>query len=103
MSHVYHEAQPNYDERQVLHDGCPECLHRSADPVMFFAHADNATFARAWKRAFDWKASRGGGWDVTGELSHAELPILNILWGIQVCLERAGVPLTGEIPYGHIR
>jgi hypothetical protein len=98
MSHAYHEAEPGFDERQILYDGCPECMHRSADPTMFLAHADNATFARAWKRAFDWKASRGGGYDVTGDLSHAEVPILNILWGIQVAFERAGVPLNGEIP-----
>jgi len=98
MSHNYHEAAPGYDPRQILHDGCAECEHRGKHLDSALAHMDNATFARAWKRAFDWKASNGGGWNATGDLSHAELDLLNVLWGVMVILERFGVALTGQVP-----
>jgi hypothetical protein len=100
MSHVYHEALPGYDERQIWADGCSECEHRGKDLQIGLAHLDHTSFARAWRRAFDWKASKGGGYDVTGEISHAERGLLDALWGVQVQLERFGQPLNGEVPNG---
>jgi hypothetical protein len=98
MSHTYHEGLRGYDERQILHDGCPECEYRAENAERAIANMDNGTFARAWKRAFDWQASRGGGYEATGDLSHAELLVLRTLWAIQVQLERAGRPLDGRVP-----
>ena len=100
MSHAYHEGLPGFDARQVLHDGCPECEYRGDHLDAALAHMDNDSFARAWKRAYDWKASRGGGFAAVGETSDAERPLLNVLWGVQVILERLGQPLTGEVPNG---
>lgn len=97
MSHVFHDAQPGFDARQILHDGCSECEERGRDLQLALAHLDEPTFARAWKRAFDLKASNGDH-DAVGGPSHAELPLLNVLWGIQVHLQRAGAPLDGEVP-----
>jgi hypothetical protein len=101
MSHTYHEGLPGFDARQIWHDGCHECEHRGKDLQIGLAHLDNQTFARAWRRAFDLKASKGGGYDVTGPPSHCEMGLLNVLWGIQVSLERFGQPLNGEVPNGH--
>jgi hypothetical protein len=99
MSHDYHEGLENYDARQILHDCCKECEHRGKDLVMALAHMDNNTFAKAWKRSYDWLASTGD-YDAVGPVSFAEVDLLNVLWGVQVQLERRGVPLTGQPPTG---
>ena len=98
MSHVYHDGLEGFDERQILYDGCPECEHRGSDLRSAFAHMDNHTFARAWRRAFDMNASAGSH-DV-GRESHAEAELLHVLFAIQVTLERYGVPLDGTVPSG---
>lgn len=100
MTHSYHEALPGYDARQIFHDGCEECESRGKDLLNGLAHMDETRFARAWKRAFDLKASRGGGVAVTGSISRAESGLLDVLWAIQVILERFGQPLNGEVPSG---
>lgn len=101
MTHTYHEGLPGFDARQILHDGCDECEHRGKDLQMALAHLDNDTFARAWRRAYDDHASNGGGYDATGPLSDCERGLLNVLWGVQVSLQRFGQPLNGEVPNGH--
>lgn len=32
-THVYHDNLPGFDPRNILHDGCPECEARAADPL----------------------------------------------------------------------
>ena len=98
MSHDYHEGLPGYDPRQLLHDGCEECEERSRDLSIAITRLDPERFAHAWRRAYDQYATRGGGYEATGPISSAESPLLAALWGIQIQLERRGVPLTGEPP-----
>lgn len=100
MTHTFHRALPGFDSRQIWHDGCPECEARGRDLRSGLANLDTETFARAWKRAFDLYASRGGGYLATGDISRAEGELLNVLWGVQVNLSRFGQPLNGEVPNG---
>jgi hypothetical protein len=100
VSHIFHPDLPGFDKRQIWHDGCPECEHRGADLRIGLAHLDKPSFVRAWRRAYDWQASNGGGYAATGDLSRAEGPLLDALWTIQVILERFGQPLNGEVPHG---
>jgi hypothetical protein len=103
MAHSFHDGLPGYDERQILHDGCAECEHRGKDLVSALAHMDKFTFARAWRRAYDWQASNGGGYEATGNISHAEYTLLKVLWGMMVTFERFGQPLDGRVPDGVMR
>jgi len=98
VSHTFHDALPGYDQRQILHDGCRECEHRGKDVSTALANMDAHTFGKAWRRAFDWQSSHGGGYDATGQVSHAEIAVLKAIWGIQVHLERRGLPLDGTAP-----
>jgi hypothetical protein len=82
-----------------LYDGCTECEVRGKRLDMALAHMDDETFARAWKRAYEWKVGSGV-IDVVGPISDAEYDLLNVLWGLQVILGRFGVPLNGEVPEG---
>lgn len=97
MAHTYHAALPGYDERQILHDGCAECEERGQNLMSALAHMDGPTFARAWKRAYDWKASSGDP-EAVGPISDTEAVLLQVLWAIQVILQRGGVPLNGKVP-----
>jgi hypothetical protein len=103
MAHAYHESLSGYDPRQILFDGCRECGHRGKDVEVALANMDNETFARAWKRAYDWQASSGGGYDATGDVSLAETAVLRALWGVQVLLQRQGYTLDGDLPRREIR
>lgn len=98
MSHDYHPRLPGYDERQILKDGCAECEERGKDLRSAFAHMDDSTFERAWKRAFDDYASNGGGYDAVGPTSQAERDVLGALWAVMLAFERRGFPLTGVPP-----
>lgn len=89
MIHAYHEGLPGYSADQLLHDGCPECEYRAADSDHGIGRLDRENFARAWVRATQ-----------TGQLrsvSQAELPMLRVLWAVQVQLQRTGVPI-GYLP-----
>jgi hypothetical protein len=98
VTHVFHNALDGFDERQILHDGCPECEQRGADLRSAFAHMDTETWTRAWQRAFDINASNGSH-DV-GHESHAEANLLLVLYAVQVELQRRGIPLNGRMPQG---
>jgi hypothetical protein len=87
MTHDIH-AGP---EGAVLWDECGECRYRSEHPDMAISHMDPRSLAEAWARAMEWNA--GDLRDVTS----AELPVLRILWAVQVQLEQRGFPL-GRIP-----
>jgi len=90
MTHAYHDALPGYDERQILHDGCPECEHRGKHLDSALAHMDPETFSRAWQRSYDMKASDGDR-SAVGHVSDAEVWLLNLLWGIRVHQWRCGI------------
>jgi len=96
-AHLYHEALAGFDERQILHDGCQECEFRGRNLSNALAHMDPTRFAAAWKRAYDVNASDGDH-DAVGPLSHAENDLLDVLWGIQVHLQRSGYQLDGRLP-----
>lgn len=89
--HVYHDRLLNFHPDQILHDGCPECEARAAEPDHGIAHLDAVRFERAWVRAAVWQ-TRG-----LATVSNAELPMLKVLRTIQVQLERRGIPL-GQCP-----
>lgn len=97
MTHVFHNALPGYDDRQILHDGCPECEDRGQNIEVALAHMDKQTFARAWKRAYDWRSSTGDR-NAVGVISQAEVPLLRALFAVQVHLQYAGAELNGEVP-----
>lgn len=97
MSHAHHESLEGFDARQILHDGCDECEYRGERPALALASLDMQTVERAWKRAFDHFASRGGGHEATGTLAQCERPLLETLWAFQVILERRGIPI-GRLP-----
>src|SRR5581483_9774336 len=97
MSHSFHQGLDGFDERQILHDGCPECEERGEDVAKAIGYLDDERFERAWRRAFHWKASSGGGHATTGPISYAETDMLEALWAVQVQLERRGHPL-GQLP-----
>lgn len=91
MTHDYHDRLPGYSPAQILHDGCGECEARSKELARGLLHLDPDNFARAWERAAQWQ--RNG----CPDLSHAEMPLLSILWAVQVKLEPRGVPV-GVLP-----
>ena len=94
-AHSYHQEAPNYDDRQILHDGCPECERRGKNVPLAMEHLDGPTFRRAWQRAADWEQDRE-----VGYVSRNEATLLQVLWMMQVLLERhAGLPI-GILPGG---
>ena len=97
MIHDPHESLPGYDERQLWISGCLECENRSKTLPASLALLDGHNFARAWRRAADW--NRG---QEVGPVSTAEIPLLNLLWAMQVMFEReCGLPL-GELPFARV-
>lgn len=92
MAHEYHKELPGYDERQLLYDGgCKECDERGASARLALAHLDNTKARYAWERAAAWQAGRT---ELTGPMSENEIPVLQMLFDIQVVLERAaGIPI----------
>lgn len=91
MTHSCHESLPGYSAAQILHDGCDECEHRAKSRNHGLSSLDNSNFDRAWRRAAEW--NRHGLADIAG----AEVPMLDVLWAIQLHLERRGWPI-GEPP-----
>lgn len=96
MTHDDHQAQPGYDERQILVDGCRKCEERSMDCLNTLGWMDGQTFARAWRRAYEWQYRDKP--EELGPLSEYEMPVLHMLWALQIMLERCcRVPL-GQLP-----
>lgn len=94
MSHDYHQGLDTYHRDQILHDGCAECEYRAEHPETAIANLDVGNFERAWARAAAWQTGNG---DARDTLSRAEVPVLRLLWAVQVQLERRGVPV-GHCP-----
>jgi hypothetical protein len=92
--HDYHDGLPGYDPGQILHDGCGECEARAQEDDRGLGHLDKGNFYRAWARAAQWNRSGLDG------VSRAEVPLLNLLWSVQIRLEAyADVPI-GLVPNG---
>ncbi len=89
--HDYHEGLPGFSEAQILHDGCGECEARAQNRNHGIANLDKHNFARAWHRAAQWNT------DGLRDLAKAEIPMLDVLWAVQVKLENYGVPI-GMVP-----
>jgi hypothetical protein len=97
--HAFHDELPGYHPDQLLVDGCPECEARAKDVDLAIAHLDGKWWAQAWLRAADQIASTPPSGERGGPRSDAETPLLRALWGVQVQLERLGIPL-GYMPVG---
>jgi hypothetical protein len=90
-AHDYHDALPGFSEDQIWHDGCGECEDRSEHVGRSISQLDSQNFARAWERAAKWNKTG------LADVSKAEAPLLNVLWSLQLQLERRGVPI-GSLP-----
>lgn len=93
MSHDYHDALPGFHPTQILHDGCKECEARSASRNHGIAHLDRSNFQRAWRRAADWNR----GLLDNRTISAAEVPLLDVLWAVQLHLKHYGLRI-GFLP-----
>jgi len=93
MSHGYHEGLPGYTPQQILHAGCAECEARAREHSHGLAHLDQHRFAYAWQRAAQWRSGTGN----LPDLDQAEIPLLEMLWSVQIQLERFGIPI-GMLP-----
>ena len=91
MSHDAHEAHPGYSPQQILKDGCAECRQRSASPWLAISHMDRETFGRAWGRAIAFERGQ------IDDVSHAEVPVLRVLWALALKFEERGF-LLGPVP-----
>jgi len=92
--HDHHEILPGYHEDKILHDGCGECESRAAARSRGIGSMDRTRFARAWARAAEW--NRNG----LPNVAKAEVPLLDVLWAVQVQLENFGNPI-GHVPHGY--
>ena len=84
---------PRYGPAQLLVDGCAECELRAGSSDHGIGNLDEERFANAWHRAALWNVV-----DIQ-DVSMSEVPMLSVLWAVQVQLERRGVPI-GEVPHG---
>lgn len=91
--HDYHEGAPGYSPGQLLHDGCDECAERAREHGGGLAHLTPQQFAYAWARAAQWQSGLGS----CPDLARAEIPMLEVLWAVQVQLECHGLPI-GQMP-----
>jgi hypothetical protein len=97
MMHDNHETLSGWNPLQLLVDSCDECEARGRLDDHGIPYLDAERFAAAWQRAADWNRTDLGGISIT------EAPLLNVLWAVQVQLERLGVPLgTIPLPEPHI-
>jgi hypothetical protein len=97
MTHAYHDGLPGFHPDQILHDGCGECEARSDSRNHGIASLDRTRFPRAWRRAADWNQ----GLLDPRTISAAEVPLLDVLWAVQVQLEKQGLRigyLPDEVP-----
>lgn len=85
--HRFHEGLPGHDPRNVLHDGCPECEARAADPLDGLCALDHRNFRQAWADMLDARWSGGLGLD--RNVSTCDAKLHTALYTIAVLMERA--------------
>jgi len=93
-SHDHHPSLGGYDPHQVWFDGCDVCGERSKGLPMSMMELDAQKFREAWLRAFWWQHDD----DTSLKLSQAEIPLLKLLWAMQVALERFYGWPVGSLP-----
>lgn len=92
MMHDYHEGLPDFDARQIWHDGCAECEHRGATVPRSVGTLDQKHLRRAWFRMRDWDTG-----NLDGPLSKCEQPLMSHLEAVRLsaqALVRCGVDVT---------
>jgi hypothetical protein len=92
--HSYHEGLPGFSPAQLLHDGCAECESRAGSRDHGIANLDRHNFRLAWQRSAQWNTVG------VPDIARAEIPMLSVLWSVQLHLERYGFPI-GQLP-GHL-
>lgn len=98
MSHDYHEGLHGYHPDQIWHDGCAECEGRGAHVTYGVGTLDAERFRRAWKRAAQFNGVDCGAPDPHDTLSQCERPLLDLMWAMQLMLQRhCSVPI-GMLP-----
>jgi hypothetical protein len=90
--HTYHEGLAGFSAAQILHDGCDECEARAQEPAGGLGRLDSVNFTRAWARAAEWNR------DGVPDIAVAEIPMLSVLWAVQLKLENCGFPI-GQVPH----
>lgn len=89
MSHSYHPSLDGYDERNVLHDGCPECDRRAADPLRGVLELDEFNRLKLWR---DMRRAKFGESEPLGRnTSRNDWELIDALYLIAVFMERAGL------------
>lgn len=84
--HAFHTNQA-----AVLNDGCPECEQRGEDVYVALCAMDRTSFLKAWERAAQLQLHG------LPDGQQAELKVLRALIGVQLNLERLGLPY-GQLP-----
>lgn len=79
-------------DTQVLRDGCHECAARAGEVDHGLSHLDRLSFRSAWKRAAS--LNREG----LADVSATELPLLGMLWSVQIKLEDCCDLPIGKLP-----
>ena len=92
MSHDSHQFGAGDMTAPVFDDECGECGRKVLGRDRGISALDAFSFAAAWQRAADWNRGKVTNVTVT------EAPLLDVLWSVQVQLERHGVPI-GELPH----
>lgn len=87
MMHALHERLPDFDPRNILHDGCDECEERAQKPLDGLTYLDHRNFRQAWADMLEAKWSGGKGLD--RNVSRCDWLLMNALYTVAVLMERA--------------
>lgn len=96
MVHAYHESLEGFNPLSIWHDGCGECESRGLNVPRSLGALDADNFRRAWKRSWEWNDDQE-----IGRISNAERPLLDMLYILQVALQRECRLPMGTLPTAH--
>lgn len=95
MSHVYHDALPGFDPRNILHDGCPECEARAADPLRVgLPGLDENNRLMIWQRMRVFQFADSGHTlanEVGDFMSDCDRKLTQALYYVAIFMQRAGI------------
>lgn len=86
MSHFLHDALPGYDERNVLHDGCPECEYRAVNGIAAMYAVDDQNLITLWERML--VISNGKGENLGWQISACDMRMMDQLEYVHEISER---------------